>query len=186
MDATIDVVRAKGYTATRIDDIAAAAGVTKGSFFHHFPTKEACARAAADHWGERSEAVFVASGHRNAPTAAARVLAYIDFRIAILEGPVVNYTCYVGTVLEEVHNTMPDLAADCAGVMFQHAKTLEPDLRTALGDEGEEAPDLAVHIQGVIQGALLIAKAEGANNKARASLNHLRRYLEARLKERLQ
>ncbi|MEO8883222.1 MAG: TetR family transcriptional regulator, partial [Devosia sp.] len=31
--AAINVIRVKGYSATRVDDIAAAAGVTKGSFF---------------------------------------------------------------------------------------------------------------------------------------------------------
>ncbi len=34
--AARDEIRRKGYTATRVEDICRAAGVTKGSFFHHF------------------------------------------------------------------------------------------------------------------------------------------------------
>lgn len=183
LDAAIDVFRAKGYGATRVDDIAAQARVTKGSFFHHFATKEACARAAAGRWSELSEAVFAASGHREAATPAARILAYLDFRIALLEGPVAAYTCYAGTVLQEVHETHPDLASDCAASMLGHARTLEADLAEALGRHRAEAGTLALHIQGVIQGALLIAKAEGGNRGARASLQHLKRYVETRLQE---
>ena len=40
LDATLKVVRAKGYSATRIEDVCAEAGLTKGSFFHHFKSKE--------------------------------------------------------------------------------------------------------------------------------------------------
>jgi len=183
LDAAIDVIRLKGYCATRVDDIAEMAGVTKGSFFHHFPTKEACARAAAARWSEQAEAVFLASGHRDKATAAARVLAYVDFRISILEGPVASYSCYAGTVLQEVHNSHPALAADCASSIFEHASTLEADLAIALGPDAQEASSLAIHIQAAIQGALLIAKAEGGSRGARASLGHLRRYLETLLKE---
>ena len=50
LDAALDVFRAKGYAATRVEDICAAAGLTKGSFFHHFKTKEDLAVAAADRW----------------------------------------------------------------------------------------------------------------------------------------
>jgi len=38
LNAALHVIRAKGYTATRVEDICEAAGVTKGSFFHHFKT----------------------------------------------------------------------------------------------------------------------------------------------------
>src|SRR5687767_8141793 len=33
LDATLSVVRRKGYAATRVEDVCAEAGVTKGSFF---------------------------------------------------------------------------------------------------------------------------------------------------------
>ena len=182
LDAAIAVIREKGYAATRVDDIAAKASLTKGSFFHHFPTKEACARAAAARWTEFVEAAFVASGHRTAPTPAERVLSYIDIRIALLEGPLNGYTCYAGTILQEVYETHPDLAADCATFILNHAKTLEADLAAALGSEADEAWGLAMHIQAVMQGSVLIAKAERSNRGAIASVRHLRRYLEARLK----
>ena len=45
LDAALKVIREKGYCATRIDDVCAEAGLTKGSFFHHFKTKEELAVA---------------------------------------------------------------------------------------------------------------------------------------------
>ena len=43
LDAALQVIRTKGYSATTIDDICLAAGLTKGSFFHPFKSKEVAA-----------------------------------------------------------------------------------------------------------------------------------------------
>src|ERR1700712_5662682 len=175
--ASINLIRVKGYSATRVDDIAAEAGVTKGSFFHHFATKEDCARAATVHWSARSGTLFADAPYQRLKSPAARALGYIDFRISLLTGPVTSYTCYVGTVLHEVHDTHPDLAADSAASILQDAERLEVELAEALGAKGD-AHGLALHIVATIQGALLIATAEGGSGGARASLSHLRKYLE--------
>jgi DNA-binding transcriptional regulator YbjK len=50
LDAALYVIRAKGYEATTVDDICAAAELSKGSFFHHFKSKEDLALAAAEHF----------------------------------------------------------------------------------------------------------------------------------------
>ena len=50
LDAALHVIRAKGASAARIENICEAAGLTKESFFHHFDSKEEPALAAADYW----------------------------------------------------------------------------------------------------------------------------------------
>jgi len=50
LDAALHVIRAKGYSATRIEDVCEAARLTKGSFFHHFKSKEDLALEAAAYW----------------------------------------------------------------------------------------------------------------------------------------
>ena len=40
LDAALRIVREQGYSATSVDDLCRAAGVTKGAFFHHFKSTE--------------------------------------------------------------------------------------------------------------------------------------------------
>ncbi|MDD2692944.1 MAG: helix-turn-helix domain containing protein, partial [Simplicispira sp.] len=40
LDAALDLFVEKGYAATRVDDVAARAGVSKGTLFLYFPSKE--------------------------------------------------------------------------------------------------------------------------------------------------
>ena len=39
LDAALTVFSKKGYTATRLEDVARAAGVTRGAIYHHFGSK---------------------------------------------------------------------------------------------------------------------------------------------------
>lgn len=53
-EAAVDLFSSKGFEETRVEDIAAAAGVTSRTFFLHFPSKEEA--AFPDH-AERVEAL---------------------------------------------------------------------------------------------------------------------------------
>lgn len=79
-DAALQVIRARGYSATRVDDICAAAGLSKGSFFHHFESKEQLAVEAARHWSTVTDAFFAAAPYHSSDDPLQRVLGYIDFR----------------------------------------------------------------------------------------------------------
>src|SRR5450631_3207710 len=105
LDAALRVIRAKGYSATSVDELCAAAGVTKGAFFHHFRSKEALAVAAAGHWSAMTGALFAAAPYHHFADPLDRVLGYIDFRASLLEGPIQNFTCLVGTMVQEVFGT---------------------------------------------------------------------------------
>jgi AcrR family transcriptional regulator len=71
----------RGYAATGREDIAAAAGVTRGALYHHFPNKEAVFRAVfEDLEAEMMEHVIVAADKATDPLGQIRLgtEAYLD------------------------------------------------------------------------------------------------------------
>jgi len=182
LQAALQVIRAKGYTATTIDEVCETAGLTKGSFFHHFDSKEELALAAAEYWTEGSGALFAASPYHARTDALERLLAYVDFRKELLTGEVADFTCLAGTMVQEVYHTHPAIREACERSMSGHAETLEPDIAEAMrqyGVTGEwTARSLALYTQAVLQGSFILAKAKGGPEVARECLDHLRRYIE--------
>jgi TetR/AcrR family transcriptional regulator, transcriptional repressor for nem operon len=182
LDATLKVVRAKGYSATRIEDVCAEAGLTKGSFFHHFKSKEDLALSAIAYWDATTSALFAAAPYHHPVDPLSRVIAYIEFRKAILTGDLPDFTCFVGTIVQETYQTHPEVSAAAAANISSHAKTLEADIVAVMRDHGFSqnwTPEsLALHLQAVIQGSFILAKAKGSAAAAAESLDHLRRYLE--------
>jgi AcrR family transcriptional regulator len=49
LEAATEVLKERGYSGLRISEVAAAAGVSRGAHFHHYPTKEALATACFEH-----------------------------------------------------------------------------------------------------------------------------------------
>lgn len=181
LDAARDLVRRQGFAATSVDELCRAAGVTKGAFFHHFPTKEALGVAAAEHWATTTGGFFAAAPFHAHPDPLDRVLGYIDFRTEIIAGGIAEFTCLVGTLAQEVWDTSPAIAAACAASITGHAATLEADIAAAAarrGLAGIDAASLALHTQAVLQGGFVLSKATGDPALARASAAHLRRYVE--------
>ena len=64
LDAARDVIRAKGFAGTSVDDLCRAADVTKGAFFHNFGSKDALGVAA-------ERALFVDDNRINVEAARA-------------------------------------------------------------------------------------------------------------------
>jgi TetR/AcrR family transcriptional repressor of nem operon len=182
LDAALKVIRTKGYAATRLEDVCAEAGVTKGSFFHHFSGKEDLAVAAAAHWSATTGAVFQQAPYQVHADPLVRLLAYVDFRKALLRGEPAEFTCLAGTMVQEAFETSPAIREACDGAITGHAAEVARDIAEA---KARYAPDaawtpegLALHTQAVIQGAFILAKARHDAQVAADSLDHLRRYLE--------
>jgi AcrR family transcriptional regulator len=50
LEAALEVFAQRGYRNARLDDVAEAAGVTKGAIYHYFDTKEALLLAVVEHY----------------------------------------------------------------------------------------------------------------------------------------
>jgi TetR/AcrR family transcriptional repressor of nem operon len=173
-------VRRKGFAATSVDDLCAAAAVTKGAFFHHFPSKEALGVALVDDWTETTGAMFAAHPYNSLPDPLDRVFAYIDLRREILGQPIVEFSCVAGTTVQEAFDSSPLLRAAAARSITSGIEHVRPHLAAALAEHpvaGVTADSLARLFQVAVQGGIILAKAEGTPDPAREAFDHLERYL---------
>ena len=181
LDAARDIIRAQGFAASSVEDLCKAAGVTKGAFFHHFENKQALGVAAAQYWAETTSAFFANAAHHRLEDSLDRLLGYVEFRKSIIEGDIAEFTCLVGTMTQEIYGSHPAIREACAASIFGHARTLEPDIAEAMKARRIEADwtpaSLSRHIQAVLQGAFILAKATGDRAVAVESVDHLERYL---------
>ena len=182
LDAALHVMRLKGYAATTVDDICKASNLTKGSFFHHFASKEELAIAAAGHFASMAAGLFASAPYRKVPDPKDRLLGYVDFRVAILKGSVCEFSCLLGTFVQELYETHPAIRAACERHLADHVAELAADVAEAKAryapDATWSAESVAVYMQSVLQGSLIFAKARQGPEVAVQSLGHLRRYLE--------
>lgn len=187
LNAALRVFREKGYSATRIEDVCETAGLTKGSFFHHFSTKEELAIAAADYWNEVTSALFASAPYHQPADPLDRVLAYVDFRKALLQGELPEITCLLGTMTQEVYGTHPAIRQACEASISSHAETLKPDIEAAIQKYGVQgdwtAESLALFTQVALQGAFILAKAKNDVAPALEAVDHLHRYIQLLFKK---
>ncbi len=182
LNAALGVIREQGFAATSVDELCARAGVTKGAFFHHFKSKEGLAVAAADHWSETTSALFASADYHRHADPAARILAYIDFRKDLIRGGIPDFTCFVGTMVQEAYGASDDIREACRRSIEGHAETLEADISAALENRSVadrlSAKSLALYTQAALQGAFILAKAANDPQVAIDCVDHLKRYFQ--------
>lgn len=174
-------IRGRGYSATSVDDICRTAGVTKGAFFHHFRSKDELAVAAAEHFAAMAHSAFSTAPYRSLSDPVDRLLGYVAFRKQILQGELSDFTCLLGTMVQETYETHPEIRAACETYISEHTAMVEADIAEAVRIRGIKADwsaaSLADYTHAVIQGAFIMAKARHRAAAAADCLDHLRRDL---------
>ncbi|MGB3500271.1 MAG: TetR/AcrR family transcriptional regulator [Mesorhizobium sp.] len=182
IDAAIALVRERGYADTKVDEICARAGIGKGSFFHHFKTKEDVLLASIDHWNSFTGEAFRTAPYRDLSDPLDRLLGYVEFRIAMLDMTISEFSCLLGTLVQEVYSSHPKLLAACDAGMSGHIDELVADVAAAKALYAPDAPfsaeSLGYFIQAALQGSFIQAKARHGSGVARDNLAHVSRYLE--------
>ena len=85
IESGVTTVHDRGFAASGVRDIVAAAGVPQGSFTNHFRSKEAFGLAVLNRYYEKTEAVIDATLRDGARAPVARLRAYFDAVTDLLE-----------------------------------------------------------------------------------------------------
>ncbi len=125
--------------------------------------------------------MFAQAPYLEKPNAIDRLLGYVAYRKELLEGEIWEWSCYAGTTIQETHETFPAIRDACAESIDNHLfmlRALVDDALREKGVPGLDSASLAIHIQAVIQGAFVMAKARQDRQAAADALEHLYRYVE--------
>lgn len=159
--AARDLILSRGYAAMTVDRVCAAAGVTKGGFFHHFGSKDGLGEAVlAQFWQEAAERQDKA-GFKAANTHPDYVLGYLDHAIEAYQDPQIRQGCMLAIYTMELSETNPKLFQSSVEY-FQAWKTelvaMFGELQQALALEEFDALAWSELYISTLEGALLLAK----------------------------
>jgi TetR/AcrR family transcriptional repressor of nem operon len=180
--ALISSVAEKGYAATAVDELCVKAGVSKGTFFHHFPSKQSLTVAAVNDWAKKCDAMYAAAPYHRFDDPLDRLLGFLDFRRDMLRAPMALASCPVGTMIQGVFESHPDILRACEECISSQVDSVESDIADAMklhDMRSHWTPNsLALHTHSLLQGIYVLAKAKSNVLVAEESIDHLRRYIE--------
>lgn len=180
IEATGSLITKRGFNATTVDDICAEAGVTKGSFFHHFKNKDEIGEAVVRAWGEFGRVTYAkASARPGGP------LEEIHAIFEIMEGLTRQFApcvCAVGMMSQEMAVEHPGLRAACARELDMWTENMRSRLKAAkeqFATTTDFDPDeVAWFLNSIWQGSMLIAKTRQEQEMIRTNLKLARKYVD--------
>jgi TetR/AcrR family transcriptional repressor of nem operon len=158
---------ADGYAATGINTILEQAGVPKGSFYHHFASKEAFAVEVLKLYASGEDARFAEHASSKKRPPLARLQAYFKAMIAAHGHGAEVSGCLLGGLSAEVceHSDLVRNATRGALDSWQAAiaELLQAAVKEGQLPKSSDVNELAALIVAHWQGALLRMKAEQSN-----------------------
>jgi TetR/AcrR family transcriptional regulator, transcriptional repressor for nem operon len=164
IDVGVGLMHQNGYNATGLTDILKAADVPKGSFYHHFGSKEDFAAAALERYGmrEREHAAAVLNDTTTPPLKRLRRYFSELMKIYGQKGAIPG--CMMGRFSLEIAEGSPQLRKRISA-SFEH--TIAAVIGQAVAQKelaaGTDSASLAGFVLNSWEGALLRSQAEKSN-----------------------
>ncbi|MEO0596983.1 MAG: TetR family transcriptional regulator C-terminal domain-containing protein [Chloroflexota bacterium] len=157
-----EVMYAKGYHATSIQDIADAAGMPKGSFYHYFKTKELFTVDAISLYTDMVYSEMEYTLTDTSLTPLKRILTLYQNRIDYYESKQYMFGCFAGNLTNEISDSN-DVLRIAVNTFFDKNRTLlvaclEEAQNSDELDETHNTEDLAEFIVSSYEGVLLRMK----------------------------
>jgi TetR/AcrR family transcriptional repressor of nem operon len=175
----------KGYPGTSVDEIISSAGVSKGSFYHAFKSKEDLGAAVAEQYFHEGLAVIGTGHYEEVADPLERAFAFVE-HIEKSSQALWNHGCMLGSFAIDLSGTHPVIAS-CLDKLMNQLETriggvLEPVALACCHEDAPTQRELANHMMAAIEGGIVMAKAHGDPQRISQAIQQFRRYLAALVK----
>lgn len=186
LEAAQRLVLERGFAAVTVDAVIEAAGVSKGAFFHHFPSKGALGRAVVERYADADAATLesaMAAAEAQSTDPAVQLVEFVRYFEEAADGILeVQPSClFISFIYErELAGAGTDDVVAAAILDWRQRITAKLEeaaaARPALADA--DLPALADHVFVTFEGAFLLVRGLGDPSAMRRQLAQLRQYLE--------
>jgi TetR/AcrR family transcriptional repressor of nem operon len=179
VDAARRLMLSKGYAATTVDEICEEAGLSKGSFYHFFPTKEEIGLAALEAFHQRGQKRLAEGPYASIADPVERVFSFIDHAESVSKD-LWSEGCLLGTFSVDLAETHPAVRKRVSELFDKSianmAKVFEPI--ASKNKSGPSAQELAEHFISLLEGAIVLGKAYDDIKRIPESIREFKRYLQ--------
>jgi TetR/AcrR family transcriptional repressor of nem operon len=162
LQAGVELFWEKGYNASGINEITAAAGVPKGSFYNHFASKEQFAAEVISRYEKQPNPSLDTLTDRSL-SPKQRLIGYFDRQIALVESWDLQRGCMLGNLTLEMSDHSPLIRSRLADAFDEWAASIE-----AVVTEGQESGEISLDMNPGVIARLLLDAWEGALVRARS------------------
>ena len=177
IDVGLGLMHQNGYNATGLTDILKAAHVPKGSFYHHFGSKEDFAAAALERYGMRAREHTTAILNDDSTPPLKRLRRYFSDLLKIYGQKGAIPGCMMGRFSLEIAEESPQLRKRISASFDHWQHTIAAVIGQAIAQKalpsGTDSELLAGFVLNSWEGALLRSQAERSN----APLETFMRYI---------
>lgn len=179
----------QGFAATTVDEICSDAGVTKGSFFHYFESKDEMAREVLNYHSQQKNRAFAAVlGRDHIDDPLDQIDRLLDVMIEMVQAPDSPSVCLVGMMAQELAATNEPVREVCATHFGEGAQQMTQLLREAqrvVPTKKDFDPEaVALMFVSLLQGSMLMAKTTQNPDLVVSNIEHGRAYIRSFFKRK--
>lgn len=182
LEAAVRLMSCQGFSATTVDEICAEAGLTKGSFFHYFASKDEIGEGALEHYSEQQREMFARAPFSQLADPLERLHGMLDFIGQNMGASDKVRGCLMGNLAQELAHTHPRIRACCEDKFKCIAGMVQAMLREAMAKHrpkaGFDPESVATLFVSLMQGSLLLAKTRQDKSVILENLEHFRVYVD--------
>ncbi|MBL0740918.1 TetR/AcrR family transcriptional regulator [Chryseolinea lacunae] len=180
IEKTAPVFNTKGYAGTSINDLSEATGLTKGSIYGNFTSKDDVALAAFDYNLQKVQNV-VKSEMSKCTTVLDQLLVYVNVYDNFEKFPFPLGGCPILNTSTEADDTHPELRkrANAAILSWKNALVglIEKGVKMKELRAQIDAEQTAVAIIALIEGGIMIAKVTGKSSFRKAVMQSVEKMI---------
>jgi TetR/AcrR family transcriptional regulator, transcriptional repressor for nem operon len=162
LDAGMHLMLQKGYSNLGINEILQVTKVPKGSFYHHFDSKESFAVAMINHFDSHYAAEVFATLSNMSRTPLERLRDYCESSKSVMAKHGCRHGCLIGNLSQEMSSQSETLRRELFKVMSHwrqmFADCIEEGQRIGEITDERSAYDLAEFFYASWNGAITLAK----------------------------